>query len=515
MIKKIGKQIKIIFRNHHPTLVFILSMLIIFLYFDFHRVINWSPRGIHFIRQTDSLSFVDNYYLFDYSFFQPHVYNLITKDGKAACEFPLLYFIAAKIYQIFGNHYWVLRGVNLAVFTLGLFSLFQFGNRIIKDWLLALLMIVLLLTSTVIMYYAVNYLVDISALGFTLIGINLFQKSYRDNGRKILLFSFMFFLLATLTKAPFGIAPVCAICFAFIDKFLFGVKGYAGSKKLFYINLTCFISMVMGTVIWYLYAIDYNYKSGDNYFLTSITPYWNMNPEQRSVVFDAISNYWLSKYIYPQVLHTIVIALVVVFLFWRRIDRLLILFIVLGLVGAVLYLVLFYGQFKDHDYYMMPIYPSCALILMALGQLIATIPKFWIKSIIKVLLAILCVSGLHYAHGKMEERYFIAQDIYDFSWHDLNGVDKVLDKLSISSDENFMVVGDLTRNGTLFFLKHKGYTYPDAQNARTHQYYKQVKDECDYLIKRNLFKEVTLDGFEIAPLISIGEWDIYRKISER
>ena len=84
--------------------IFVCFLIALYVILDFQTILFLQPQGIHFIRQTDCLSFVANYVNNGMHFFTPQVFNLHSADGKAACEFPVLYYLTALCYHAFNQH---------------------------------------------------------------------------------------------------------------------------------------------------------------------------------------------------------------------------------------------------------------------------------------------------------------------------------------------------------------------------------------------------------------------------
>ncbi|NQU33187.1 MAG: hypothetical protein HQ521_08135, partial [Bacteroidetes bacterium] len=81
-----------------PDLMFAISILVVFFFLDYHNILFYRPQAIHFMRQTDCLSFVQSYYNNGLIFFEPQVLSQNSIDGKAIGEFPILYYITASLY---------------------------------------------------------------------------------------------------------------------------------------------------------------------------------------------------------------------------------------------------------------------------------------------------------------------------------------------------------------------------------------------------------------------------------
>ena len=141
-------------------------MTIIFFFFGFDKIFFSGPQGIHFIRQTDSLSFVSQYYNFGYDFFNPKIFNMDSVDGRAVSEFPIIYYLTALLYSIFGVKVYLLKILNLIISYIGVYCVYKVSYYILKDYVYAFLISLFLMTSTVFNYYSFNYLPDPSALAF-------------------------------------------------------------------------------------------------------------------------------------------------------------------------------------------------------------------------------------------------------------------------------------------------------------------------------------------------------------
>ena len=62
----------------------VISLLtIIFFYLGFGEQFFVGPHGIHYMRQTDSLSFASQFYNTGYDFFHPALFNLKNGNGNA------------------------------------------------------------------------------------------------------------------------------------------------------------------------------------------------------------------------------------------------------------------------------------------------------------------------------------------------------------------------------------------------------------------------------------------------
>lgn len=259
--------------------IFFVILLLLYFFLDYHSILFYRPQGIHFIRQTDGLSFVANYYNNGAGFFEPQVFNLTSTEGKAACEFPVLYFITAQTYKVFGEHEFILRLITIIIVSSGFFALFKIMIHILEDILYALLFTCLFLSSTILLYYTNNFLPDAGALGFILMGWYYFFLS-KNRINKYILISFLFFTLGSLIKVTYFVNPIAAAASVMVSDVLPEKKRMEAIRIRSYLWLAFLVSSLL-VISWNLYAIHYNAVNKDFYFLVSARPVWSM--ERKSI----------------------------------------------------------------------------------------------------------------------------------------------------------------------------------------------------------------------------------------
>lgn len=455
------------------TVGFALVLLVLYaLTYQFSAI--WAdPQGIHFIRQTDSLAFASNYYHFGYGLFEPHTFSLESADGGAACEFPLLYYITGLIYHISGESFSVLRIINLSIISIGFLAAFQFIHRRITHFTIAATSTLLVITSTVVLYYASNALVDSAALGFTLCGIERLDR-YRSSQRSSHVgLSILFFTLAALLKITFAIWPLAWFGALFSFK-----KPFVRRENIaLLIPLTC-------SLMWFGFATAYNQRSGDDYFVTSSIPLWQLNAAENAQLIDAVTHYWIGSY-YPPVTRWMLLAAFLLLL-WniRRIPQFEIKLLGIASLGIACYFLLMGRAFINHDYYFLPLVPLALLLLAAAGE---TFNRFKTIASIRVLslaLAILCCASSFYVRAKLERRYYASNDPFDDA---ANGLHDELNHHQLpypGQKETVIVIGDPTRNGSLLYLKSKGITYPDFRHYTSAWDNQHVPKEASLLYSR-------------------------------
>ena len=94
---------------------------------DGGKAIHLRPQSVHVWRQTDCVSYALNYYQNNQPFFEPQTHTQTGKNGHTVSEFPIIYYMAGKLYHIFGPKEAIIRAINFAVFFIGMHLPFMVG----------------------------------------------------------------------------------------------------------------------------------------------------------------------------------------------------------------------------------------------------------------------------------------------------------------------------------------------------------------------------------------------------
>jgi len=449
-------------------LVFFLSCII---YFGFnYSFLEIPPTSIHFIRQTDSLSFVLYYFnKSDYNFFNVGNLSLSFTDGKTACEFPIFYYAYFLIFKMFGIDFMYVRLVSLIICSLSIGFAVIKSNEVLRNWFLSISVVLMTLSSSVYRYYSINFLPDSLAVSFAIIGTSLLLVFIESKQERFLLYSLIWLTISTMIKIYYGIYLILAIGILFIE------KDKIQKKRIVSILLCGFF-----IIAWYSYSILYNYFNHANYYLTNVTPIWNMTIDSINQVKRSVINYWYTKYYLPTIFHTIaVIAVIPLLTNLMDIKKRLIL--ATCFILCLIYFFLFYRQFRDHDYYFMTFIPFVFLLcVLSLQALIKRTGNVVIKNSIVLVVFLVGVLGFNYTSLNIYRRFNNSIDNFSLVSYQLRDSDKYLKIKSISSDSKFLVIGDKTINGSLVFLNRTGWTYPNF-NSNLESISSNL-DKADFLV---------------------------------
>ncbi|MPM05240.1 hypothetical protein SDC9_51528 [bioreactor metagenome] len=453
----------------------------LFFFFRMYAVMYSGPWGIHIMRQSDSLSFASQYYNHGYHFFEPQLFNLKNADGKAACEFPLLYYITALLYLVFGKNFLILKLLNLSVLYFGIFNIFRLACGILKDYFYAALIALFLFTSTVFNYYSFNYLPDSAALGLVFSGWYYIFRYLSGRRKKALVAGFVFFTMGSLIKITYLINPLSIMvlaAFSLIKK----NKGYIPAEKCRKI-IWYGIAGILPVAIWTGYVLWYNHINHSTSFNTTILPIWNMSHSSISNVWDHMRHYWHSNYFYQSSFHLLFVFIVLQIIMLRKSDLRLIMLLCILLLGSAAYWMLFYSQFQDHDYYFLAFFPFVLFLLLSVIRTMQKVSsRLFLHVALKIVIAVIIVAGINYSRMKLSQRYNAKPDQYSITSFRIQQNKREIDKLNIPADAKILVAPDPCQNGGLFFLNRMGWTLDSLSDvtADTIQFYKNKG--ADYVL---------------------------------
>lgn len=444
------------------VLLFLLVITALFYFLGFHTQFFLGPYGMHYMRQTDSLSFASQYYNKGYNFFSPQLYNLKNVDGKAACEFPVIYYLTALLYFVFGKQMFILKLIHLIIVYAGVYCFFRMSFLILKDLSYAMLITLFLFTSTVFNFYSFNYLPDAPALGFTLIGWYLIYNYTFENKKKHILIGFLFFTLASLIKVTYLINPLAALILASYY-FFFQKKDLSfiiQAKKIIEHGITG----VFIVLIWNAYMFYYNDFYNSTSFNTSALPIWSLSVENIGIIWDYINNYWYSKYFAQSSFHLLFALVLLQLVFLKKINFEIHLFTLIMFLGNLAYFLLFYAQFKDHDYYFLTFFPFILLILITGIKTVQNISKKSMLHVcIKLLFLTLVIIGINYSRSKLSDRYNVNEKISPISYLIQENL-LAIKNLNIPDNSKYIVGPDYSQNGGLLLLDKMGWNIESSKD---------------------------------------------------
>ncbi len=448
--------------HKNPVAVWITILFILFIVLDYFVVLFHQPAGMHFFRQTDSLSFVLHYLQNGLDFFSPGSMNQGYSEGHAAAEFPILYYISALLSKLFGFQPFYLRLLNLVIFSVGFTYLFRLLFSYLNKLYYALILSGLVLSSTVLLYYANNFIPDTPALGFCLIAMYFSWKYMTEENRNRFLWPMLiFFTLACLLKVTFCVYPFAFLATLFI-KHLSKKQPLLKFVQVESRLLAAYLAFIAVVALWYGYAIWYNNQYQSTLFNTKPWPIWNMSASEIATVWEYMSHYWDATYYYQTAKH-LLWALTIAGLIPMLKSNKMWIFASLSVLSALTYIAFFFFSFRDHDYYFIVLIPAIALISASgVRNLIIIFPRAMKTVFPGILLATIAILSLNYGNKKLHERYTHAMDMFSEPAIRVYESADYINSLIEKPEAKVMVLGDRTPNGSLYFLNRQGWTIPDT-----------------------------------------------------
>ena len=465
------------------TLLFITSIILVSLFYNFHVILFETNGSVHQWRQADCLSITQNYYKENLPFLKPkHHHKSDEPEAKrgVVSEFPIIYYTVAKLWKIFGKSEAIFRGLNLLIVFLGLFYLYKLAYQHFKNKYLALLFPLFLFTSPVLVYYSNNFISNASAFGLVLIGWYFFYQFYIHSKEKKLLISLFFFLLAGLLKAS-ALFSFFAIGGIFLLELLPNYYFKKENKIFKKHQILYFISVLILIFSWYYYATNYSKSQGNDWvFLKGILPIWELSEERILDTFSKIYSIQLNRIFNPFIhITTILLFIFNVFKF-KKINPFLITINIFLFIGVLLFCILFFQVFNIHDYYFIntlifPVFTWFTFFSYHKNNTKLVSKKIFYIPLIIILLFSIFISGVINRH-KYNVDDVIAQAGLDYisehdkgvmGWFQFDSkknqeawktITPYLRELGIKRETSVMVIDDQSINISLYNMDQIGYT---------------------------------------------------------
>lgn len=453
------------------SVIFVLVLMMVSYYYGYHEILFKRPQSVHKWRQSDCASLALNYCQDGMNFFEPETHNLTSDGGTSgkACpsEIPILYYSVAILYKIFGVHEWIFRFLNTFLFFIGLFYLFKLFEYLLDDRFWATGLSILFFTAPVLVFYGNNFLSNSSAFAFSVVGWYYFVRFYFEENKKWFTVSALFFLLAASFKvtALFSFIAIGGLyLFEILGITSFSKNGVLFTKPLQKFLLFAGVFIIIGA--WIFYANYYNQKHDCYYFSTTIFPIWKLDKAGITGVIDNVRKVWLAHYFHPSVLIVFTIGLLFILLNFRKNLKWLNFVLVFLLAEIIVYVILQFWTFKDHDYYTIDMYIFPVMLMTAVFYILKTsYRKIFASTYFKILFVVLVVFNVYHAHKIINERYYRGMNNYGVL-DDTYTATPFLREMGITANDTVISI-PYESHVSLYLMNQKGWTeYTDARFNR-------------------------------------------------
>jgi hypothetical protein len=459
--------------NKQHILFLFIGIFFISLLSNHFKTMSYPPDANHMWRQCDAYSMTLNYYNDKLPLLKPQMHFQASTNGQAVGEFPIIYYLQAKLWELTGPQFWVSRVFIYCLSVLGIVALFLMVFDYTRNLFSAYISSLLVFISPLFLFYANSFLVNIPAISFLFISWYFLLKFFQ-NKYWVYLASALFFVSISGLLRPtmlIGYMPFILVLLVNSKKILL-----PNSKKIIYASLL--LIPFLTTVLWVIYAESYNAAAESNYFLTTIRPIWDC--DNISAIWSRLVSWNLNEVHHISILIIGLVLLLFFFVEAKRQKRELFLFILTLFISLILYILFWFNNLDVHEYYLIE------LLLMIPALTIATtvyfqdklrdkFPKisFQLVASFFVLLSILYgASKTRIKHDKkvffLTEFFLSAEEIDYYQWYHWNYETKYkafetiapyLRKIGISKNELVISLPDPSPNCSLSMMDQKGFTY--------------------------------------------------------
>lgn len=438
--------------------------------------------SIHVWRQTQTQTTIDNFYEEDFNIFNPRRNSRGDGDGIFRMEFPLMQWLVAGLYEIFGQSIMLTR---IFMFITGLFSIlgiFSFIRLIFKSDIAGIIAAWVLCFSPSFYYYTINPLPDNFAFALSIWGIYFVFKWIKTEKIRDVLFASIFLSLATLCKLPFILYWITIPTYIFIKLY----KKEQTLKSFIPVVLisASFLSLPL---VWYLKVISGWEGNGIVTGMLDNTFSW-------SEIFDYLQHNFVS--VLPELLINyaavpfFILGIYVIFKkkLWKN-DNFLT-FAIWGLAILAYFLFEINMIAKIHDYYLFPFYPLIIILIVSGAKFLLEKKRKTLRAFVIFALVLLPVT----AHIRMHVR-----------WNENDpgfNKDLLVHKTQLREavpDNSLCVVGnDISHHIFLYYIHKKGWVF-EEDNLKADQLADMISKGATYLYTDS---ELVLQDKEIQKHLS-------------
>ncbi len=409
------------------------------------------PEGTHLWRKCDGASIAQNYAQYDLPFLKPEMHNMFEGSGQAVGEFPIWYFLVGKTYQVAGFSNSFFRWWWWGLLFIGFYFLFQWFYIKTTSTAFSLAFTVFCFTPPILVYYGVGFLPDTVALALSFVGLYLFEqwRRYGRNTHKTL--AILVFTLAILTKVS---AAILLLSLLSITLLTINRSNWVETVK----SLIPWSFPFVATFFWVQYAAWYNSQTNNVYFLLGTVPYWSLTAEQIAGVQASFMELWYYELFAYKSHWLLTVPFFAAAILWsKKLIKETLPVVVFALI-TVLFVLLFYERFKNHDYYIISLYgmvPLC--ISFVVSAFLQTKPAAYVKLLTLAIVLPFIAQNVS-ATQRIVENRTNTWNYYNKTDRTLIDVDAWLTKNGVDKSTPVLSVFDPSPNVSLYFMNRKGLT---------------------------------------------------------
>ena len=490
----------------NPAFLFVIAMVMLALLYSYPGILGMRPRGVHQWRQADCLSITTNFYEHGMHFFAPEIHTYISDDltsGKTAGEFPATYYAVAAMWKVFGKHEWIYRLFTMLLYLAGIFYFFRTLRLITASDFWSIALGLTLFTAPVLVYYGSNFLSDIHAFSFVLIGGYHMLRYFMSGLQKYLFYGCIFLVFAGLLKITAFILFLTLGALLLLE--LVGVQLWP-ERKLFPKKIAALVLFAAGSIIvglWYVYAEHYNALHGGKYTFNDIWPIWQESTERIRVILEKFRGVLVYQVFSKPWMYTLALVIVLLLMNFRKIPKAITLGLCILTVGCIAYVMLWFQAFDVHDYYMTNLYvlpaaiTACGLFLFQQQW-----PHLLRSRQLKTVMSLLLLWNVIYASGNINMRYFANEskpylasgsqeevNLYKYmrwdygqSTEPLETIEPYLESIGVGKNDLVITMPDESFNINLYLMNRRGWTSLSDESRTREGFIKRIERGAKYFI---------------------------------
>jgi hypothetical protein len=439
-------------------LIFVAGLHLFNSYTGIYKFISTRPCSIHISAQTSRAAIALNYYENNMNFFTPQNQRNMKGEAYTGLEFPVVYYMGAICYRLFGFNEAYLRVISLVITSVGLLFFFLLSLKFTKSNWLSLGIIAAVICSPVFIFYVANFMPDPPSVGMILGGWYFLFRYIGSHSRKHLNWFIALSTLGVLLKVTGAICFVIVVCLLVLDHFKFfknAEREYLFPKKKGIVIRLLAAAIVI--VSWYKYSAWFPRTHGGAPFF--LTPNMYDSWDGLVGVLGWMKKLWLNHYYSYESYVLLGGVAAVIVLGCLKASRLLLTITLLYILGCLAYFFFFLNQFMHHDYYIITMFPALFFLFLCFADVMTKISDQYFYPLKLVLLVVLFFNlkeSFIKARANMQERY--GQGIYywtgDFrAYEDL---EPKLRKLGIKREDRVISAFDYTDCASLYLMNQLG-----------------------------------------------------------
>lgn len=227
-----------------PVYFFVFTFLLSFL-MHLH-VFNMDLVGYHVWRQTQTQLNIENFYMEDFNILNPRINDRGDRDGIQRLEFPIMQWLFACAYKLFGDHVIISRILSFIIGIFSVFGIFFLLKLLFHDDTMAMIGAWAFNFSPLFYYYTMNPLPDNFALCCSVWGLVFFFRWTLQKSFSQIILTGIFLSLGALAKLPFILYFSAPVAYFFFER--------KNISKYFLSALLLFVFILI-SAIWYIKVI--------------------------------------------------------------------------------------------------------------------------------------------------------------------------------------------------------------------------------------------------------------------